>query len=550
MKFIKYFPKQLLALSVVLFGSSCSLFDLDNTDPNSPSAAAPDLLLAQIESNIANEFADQETTVETFMGLVGTQKTSRYELNDASFNDFWFDMYTGPIKDLDNLIAATGTNPGYLGIAQILKAYTFSTMVDLFGDVPFSQAGKADAATPNKTPAFDKDSDIYAECIKLIDAGIANVGKNAVTINGDIIYNGSPAKWAALGRTLKLRMLISGRLGITDANKKIQDAIKAGGFITSADDFQFQFSKNPVSILHPWYTGAYSGGEFDGSYINNQLITDMLVDKDPRFPFYFKRQTVKILNPNDPTEKGTINPGYIPLRDVAYWESILGKPKADFKKADTLFVAGLVGRERGDATGIPADGSLRILPGVYPCGGFYDVAITAAAIPAANKAPSGGIFPMITSVNSLYYQIEGILIAGAAGDAKKLFEQAVKDHISKVVNFGSATDAVNVVRPSAAAVDAYVAKWVARYDAAPDNNAKLDVAMKQAWYSSFGGGGFDLFNSFRRTGYPSTLQEPLTKTSRNFPLRYPYPQNEISLNPSAKAYESVVYDKTPIFWDK
>lgn len=557
MKLFRYIPKSAAALALVLTASSCSLFDLDNTDPNNPSIAAPDLLLTQVEFKIADEFSDLETTLATFMGQVGTQKTSRFELQNSAFNEFWFDMYTGPLKDVNNLIEATSANnnTNYLGIAQLLKAYMNATMVDLFGDIPYSQAGKGDASTPVNDPEFDKDADVYADCLKLVDDGLANLAKGSgVAVTGDLIYGGSVPNWTAFGKSLRLKLLMTSRLGTADAKAKIDAAIKAGGFLTS--DFRFVFSKTPTSLRHPWYTGAYTGGEFDGSYVNHQLMTEMLKDGDPRFPFYFKRQGVKALNPNDATDRGTIpspcEVGYIYLRDAAYWESLLRKPKADFKKADTTFMIGLFGRDRGDAAGIPADGALRTLPGVYPAGGFYDKVITAADVPRAEAAPGGGVYNMLSSENIAYYQIEAILALDLAGDAKKLFETAMRSHATKVVNFGAGADPANAIRPTSAAVDAWVKVWLDRYDGAPTNTAKLDVCMKQLWFSSWGGSSYETYNGYRRTGLPSTLQEACTKTSRNFPLRLPYPQSEISLNnsASAKAAGAKIYDKDPIFWDK
>ena len=56
----------------------------------------------------------------------------------------WDPLYTGPLQDLELMIsqAEADENVTYAGIAKILKAYTFSQMVDVYGDVPFSEANK------------------------------------------------------------------------------------------------------------------------------------------------------------------------------------------------------------------------------------------------------------------------------------------------------------------------------------------------------------------------------------------------------------------------
>lgn len=161
---------------------------------------------------------------------------------------------------------------------------------------------------------------------------------------------------------------------------------------------------------------------------------------------------------------------------------------------------------------------------------------------------------MVTSVNTLYYQMEAILALGVAGDARVLFEKAIRDHIKKVVDFGRKTDPNSVAPPITLPdgrvlnTDAYVASWMARFDGASTNAAKLNVVLKQLWFSSWGA-GIDSYNAFRRTGLPNTIQDPIF-APRKFPLRLPYPQEELTLNPNASSLKDVVYDRDAIFWDK
>lgn len=555
MKYLNKIYKITLAVAVVLTVGACSMFDLDvNKNPNVPGSAAPDLLLTNIQTNLFNNFAANEGDLEAFVGIIGTQALSRWDLQNTSYDGLWNSMYNGSLKDLEALIAASQSNFGYLGIAQTLKAYAYATMVDLYGDVPFSEAGQADAEKAIKQPKFDKDADIYAACIKLLDEAIANLGKTSVTVNGDLVYGGDKAKWSRLAKTMKLKLLMTGRKGISGANDQIKSLITSGGFISgTGDDFRFQFSKDPTSIRHPWYTGAYTGGEFDYTYICHQIMMEMLLDKDPRAPFYFYRQTRNKLDLNDPTDRNTAPCNSQPCK----WGYIPATKWADSLRArgyTDAFINGLFGHDRGDATGIPADGSLRTLPGVYPAGGFYDnpsFNSAGAAVPTANAATGGGIFPALTEVNVLYYQIEAILALGATGDAKALFKSAMERHISRVSSFGLATDQKSVA-PAAADITTYVDKWLARYDAAPDSEAKLNVVMKQLWFSSWGN-GFEIYNAYRRTGYPNTLDDllsPSPKGANSFIFRLPYSQTELNLNTNASAYKNTKYWVDKIFWHK
>ena len=544
-------------LLTVVFLSGCSLFDLDiNKNPNAPSSATPDLLLAQIQSSVLNTFAGIEGNLETYNGFMGTQGGSLFNLNANSFSGTWNGLYTGPLKDLEGLISVSQASPHYLGVAQVMKAYTYSTMVDLWGDIPFTDAGKGDVSEKNITPKFDKDVDIYNACFALLDQAIANLAKPTpapIIPSADLIYAGSATKWSKFANTLKLKMLITARLAIPDAPAKVKAILDGGNVIAAADDFIFRYSKDPTSIRHPWYNGTYTGGEFAYTYICHQPIVEMLDEEDPRFPFYFRRQTTTVLNPADPADAGTIpcgrtsscTYGYLVTSPTVIKRLYTDKGKP-YAKADTAYMAGLFGRDRGDNTGIPADGPLRLINGVYPCGGFYDVATP--RLPAANAATGGGIFPALTTVNLEYYKIEAILKMGYTGDAAAIFSNAIKTHIGKVVSFSTAADALSVA-PTTAAIDKYTDLWVKRFNDATTADAKLAIALKQLWFSSYGN-GFDFYNAFRRTGLPTTIQEHILKPFRGYPLRLPYTQTELTLNPNAAAYKDVAFDKAPIFWDK
>jgi hypothetical protein len=496
-----------------------------------------------------------EGDAASFMGLMGTQAISRYDLSNQSYIGTWDAMYTGPLKDVDGLIEVSQSNPHYLGIAQVLKAIGYSSMVDMFGDIPYTEALKGDAGTKVLNPTFDDDAAIYASCLTLVDDAIANFGKpSASVVTGDLIYAGSIAKWTAAAKSFKLKLLMTARKAIPDADAKIAALVKAGGLIaTAGEDFTFVYSKDPTSIRHPYYTGAYTGEEFDYTYMCHEFMVESLIEDDPRWPFQFRRQSEKILNLDDATDRntapcagnGSCVYGYVVKNPVMIERIYTAKGKT-FGAAEEKFLAGIFGRDRGDADGIPADGALRTIPGVYPCGGYYDIA--KVGIPAANAATGGGIFPFLTGVNVNYYVIEAILASGAEGDARAEFKKAIEGHISRVVNFSVGAD-VNCVRPTNDAIAAYVNTWLAKFDAAPSNEAKLDIALKQLWFSSLGN-GFESYNAYRRTGLPTKIQEHIDGTLRGFPLRLPYPQNELTLNPNAEKYKAVAFDKEPVFWDK
>jgi len=148
-----------------------------------------------------------------------------YQITTNFGNAVWNNCYDNNYDyNIVQLKANVAGATFYEGIARIMKAHNFQILVDVYGNVPYSQALKGSG---NPTPAYDNGLAIYQALFREIDAGIALI-KNAVVTadntNKDIWKNdilfGDPVngvvgsvpamkvKWAKFGNSLKLRMLI------------------------------------------------------------------------------------------------------------------------------------------------------------------------------------------------------------------------------------------------------------------------------------------------------------------------------------------------------
>ncbi|MDR6563479.1 MULTISPECIES: SusD/RagB family nutrient-binding outer membrane lipoprotein [unclassified Arcicella] len=549
----KTFRRFVWGMVLITSISACSITELDiNKDPNNPIQATPDLLLPSAELAAINNIDIYNTA--GFSGQINS--ADDFNLNNSSYNGTWNYFYQST-QSIEGLIRATQNvnSPHYLGIAQTLKAFAVGNFVDTFGDIPYTEAWQGNGDVPNFTAKFDTDASVYEAIIKLCDAAVANFAKTSpVSVKNDIVYGGTISKWVKLAKSIKLRLLLNSRKGRATGNADLVAAFAAGGFITSAaDDFTFkygtQLNADGSDGRHPWFQNAYLGDN-GFSYISHQLMSEMILNKDPRLPFYFYRQTGTVLDPSNPTDRGTIPYGgsYLALKQS--FLNNYAKVYGSLTSADLSYIAGFFGRDRGDNTGAPQDGALRTAPGCYPAGGLYSGReIPAKALTGGTKG-GNGILPLITSNDIKFYQIEAILDAGLTGDARAIFEAAIREHITRVVNLGLAVDAANAKAPAAADITTYVNSWLAQYDAAATNLAKLNIVMKQAWFCRWGQ-GTETWNGLRRLGYPTAIQDPILKPIRQFALRKPYPSQEGSLNPNATdKVVNVIFDRDPIFWDK
>jgi hypothetical protein len=565
----KNIGKFLLSAFAVLGIASCELDDLDiNTDPNSASKASLSLLLTNAQFEGLNTLAGGLNDATMGFQAINTSSDD-FNFTNSSWNGTWNYLYSGPLKDLDEMVNAADpeVNPHYLAIGQLMKSYYFTTMVDLWGDLPYSEAFKGnDPAGQNTQPKYDKGADIYADAFKLIDEAIANFAKSqAVSVKGDIIYGGNKTKWIKMANSLKLRLLINTRTSQNNT-AAIQTLITAGNLITSsADDFQLRYGAllNPDN-RHPMYQSGYVGGEAGYSYFGHQFMYEMLKNKDPRTPFYFKRQTTVILDPNEPTDKQTLpcsqradcKYGYFVSSSIVT-EAVFGKQPGDLTSSQSAYLAGYFGRDRSDPSGIPNDNMLRTTVGSYPAAGLFDVS---ASTTGGNKFGKGdGIFPIITSWMVKFYMLEAQITLGVNTSFTEaaLLTSALTDQMKKVIAVGVAADS-----RASAAIDSWPTaySWPVTYknevnfiksviDAYPTTGTetqRLSAVLKQAWFANFGN-GFEGYNSFRRTGLPADIQAPM-QLPRQYALSLPFAQDEVNLNPNTpnKVYDSPA---SAIFWD-
>jgi hypothetical protein len=101
----------------------------------------------------------------------------------------------------------------YAAIAKFFRAYSFIWLTQRVGDIPMTEAGDP----TNLTPAYDKQHDVYKNCLALLDTAntllsnynaLASTNKNAAFDGGDI-YGLTSLQWQKLVNTYKLRVLIS-----------------------------------------------------------------------------------------------------------------------------------------------------------------------------------------------------------------------------------------------------------------------------------------------------------------------------------------------------
>ena len=205
----------LLTIAFVVAYSCTSDEDYEtlNKNPNSP-AEVSDSQLFVSAINSLTDFIESTNVNENNFRLYAqywtqTQYTdeSNYEMKNRQIPEYMFsEFYRDILGDLDNAKSQT-TDPIKISQIELLSVYSWQMLVDAFGDIPYSEALKAGADTPNLAPAYDDDVAIYTDLISRAQAAIAGLsGSGTGYTTDDLIFSGSSASWKKFGHSLLVKI--------------------------------------------------------------------------------------------------------------------------------------------------------------------------------------------------------------------------------------------------------------------------------------------------------------------------------------------------------
>lgn len=544
-----------ITASVVLAtaGSGCKKFLDVNKNVNDPSPAAVNLsfVLSAAQRNISQNLA-LGTGLGNIMSVYTHQQTGRVGADRYGAGSAGWDGLYAALSNL-NVIIKRGMaeqNTIYAGMAKILKAYTVSMLVDVYGDVPFSEYDRFDEGISQ--PKFDKGADIYPQLFKLIDEAIADLNNPAGNLTkpgaDDYIYKGSTANWIKAANTLKLKMYTQVRL-VQDVKTQIAALLANPNALINSQSESFMLPYGPLGVTddrHPGYgdyTATQRGGQLFSPWLweimkgRNPNILNGL--SDPRIPYYVYNQ-----------------------------RSATGSTESCTEYRDGGFISILFGSAGSCRDG--SNSSSYSLFGVFPVGGRYEegLAQTITTLGTANAGTGARPHELITYADRLYLEAELILAGTVTGDAKAVFSKALDasfGHVDNVV--------VNFVKPATAgraqtvpliatlpATTTYKTGVLAEYDAASDAK-KMELVMTEKWINRIEN-PVDNYTDYRRTGYPvlfapapqgnvNTVTGPDGKQTpvsndRKYPLSLPFSNGEIGLNKNAPPQK--VPESFKVFW--
>ena len=225
-------------------------FEEKNQDPYAITKIDPGLLFTGAERGMnIGSWDGEQTIVQQYINAYNAGATAGFQFNldiDGYSNDRW-GAYTGVIKPLVQIISLVKDDPAnknLYNMARIWKAFAFMTLVDTYGDVPYSEAGKAylEGIT---YPKYDKMADIYADLYTELKTATADLSASNEYVTSDLFFGGASgtsliaaqvAHWKKIGYSLMLRLgMRYSKIDAAKAASIAQEAF-AGGVILSNSD--------------------------------------------------------------------------------------------------------------------------------------------------------------------------------------------------------------------------------------------------------------------------------------------------------------------------
>jgi hypothetical protein len=446
------------------------------------------------------------TMVQHLSSTSGFWYGDKYIFNASYNGSFWRWQYPTSIKslvDLMNNIKDDAKRRNLYNMSRIFKVFLFQRMTDIYGDIPYSEAGLG-YANGLTNPKFDRQQDIYNDMLHELEDAAQNLDDaNDNTVGeADLLYGGDVEKWKKFAYSLMLRVAM--RVSKVDpalATTWAQKAVQAGVMESNDDNAIIQHEAkgtNPVS--NP--VGLQLASREPASYRLSKTFVDFLItNNDPRLPYF----ATVVANPADVDDKGNNDPALQ-----------LGQPN---------------GYDRG---GTATD----IEHAPNWTGNQNDYSIVNRTTFSREDAPTF----LLTCAETQLLLAEAAYSGWITGNAMDFYTDGVKAAILQLNQSGAnlrAQDAIDYVN-----AHPYV----------PAQGLKM--INEQYWIATFSD-WLETWSNWRRSGYPQLTPVNYQGNTSNgtIPRRFTYPFDEANVNPvnySAAVANLSGGDKmtSRIWWDK
>jgi hypothetical protein len=498
--------KYITVTGALLFTSIACTKELEeiNVNPNTPTYVSPDPLFTTIQMWSSGQESVRRGSIGFCMMFVQQTASTKTDdlqgdkyLQSDNAGTFFSTEYSSLAKNIEAVMSDVKQDPANINkyaMIRIWRVLVMHQLTDLYGNVPYSQAGKG--FTENiYSPAYDDQQAIYTDMLKELDEAAASFDDSKPTFGpADVVYQGKIQQWKRLAYSLMLRL---------------------GMRLTKVD----------VAAAETWVKKAIAGGVMEG---NSDIC--LLPHEGPNE------------DQSNPISYSFYKFNLVELGDIKISKTFLDYLQ---QSADPRIPAYM---SLPDGNNAPA--SQKGLPNGLDANTF-------ANYPGGNNLATYSTFnvtkilPLEAPTFMLTYAEVKLMLAEAAvrgwtnGDAATLYKDAVTASMQQQALYGVTIDDN--------AIKAYL--QTGKPFPATGADAQLRVINEQYWVATFMN-GIESYANWRRSGYPAltAVNYPGNATSGVIPRRLTYPSGEYSANgknlKDAVSRQGADSYTTRVWWDK
>lgn len=453
---------------------------------------------------------------------------TRYNWSDGYSASYW-DTYSsdrGAMRDVTTCYDKWQNEEGMeldWNIARVMRVLAFSEMTDLYGDIPYSQAGRP-AEYPY--PKYDTQESIYKSMLAELDEAQANLGSGKAKMGAaDLYYQGDAASWKKLANSLMLRLAM--RLVKVDAATAQQYAAKAvaNGVFQSNDDNAKLDHEGGVTTNDSCEPFAKIVAHEDREFFITDVFVNMLKNtKDSRLSLI---AAIVAESVDSKTGDGNGQTTDIQSNSDGVWHS------TDY--GDMAFDSQKGMKTGGYSVSKTSKYWIGNVDEQFNDSNFFKH--YAAYYSTPNRCtyadPTAPTF-IVTYAQTQLLMAEAAHRGWISGSEKTYYENAVKAHFNQYSQFPNAASAIKVAFPDGA--DAAAAAYLAEN---PFDASKALEQINTQYYIICFGDPYEVFANWRRSGYPvltpavMAQQDDLSGTANDgfsIPRRFRYPTSESQVN--------------------
>ncbi len=434
----------------------------------------------------------------------------KYQINTSYTGQYWNSFYinsngSGPLglyRAMETAYANLSDEEKaemdiFMEAGKVFVIDMASKMVDLWGDIPYTEVGSLITSSTIEAAAYDDQEALYTEFISDLGAAatyFASASTDATFSKYDILSSGSIDKWQRYANSLRLRLLM--RISNSD-----ESTAKSTVTTMLSNSASYPLLEDEDILLEPLtdYTNSLHsalvevGGHYAPDYMLNTL---MLPYDDPRIPAMFDKY-------------GTTEDGVF-VQNENYGAMSVSMTSAEASQE------------------------------------YMNYSILDSATFLMNSKLPG----IVMTASEVSFLKAEAYERWSLGDSQTAFEEGVRESVDFYYYLNNLNESglTTLSYPATSEVDDFISTLDF---ASKSSTEQLEMIYDQKWLQLGFLQSIEAWSEYRRTGYPALTFEEDTKSGYETPAtRLLYPDDEKDYN--SENYSAVKGEDTrdtKIFWD-